>query len=239
MIFRPKPLERLCDIPRLVVYLNSLLSRFYYSLLLSYLDINIATDLIPPPVPHPSDLRLIAPFFSRIIEGSVLEAVVMAQTKVAKLIKVLQDDNLAAGVFEAIVKNDEDIFKEVLEDTNLSSTDFSLSEDEIENYIEGLEPSGTLDLCTFEGYYESEDWPPDKSQFAFLILSSTEKVYCASRDELLADPSKHAVEHTLTQGGWLNFVTPHWGLVNIRFQRDWDEEDGTSWCRFVVCLHRL
>ena len=158
----------------------------------------------------------------------------MTQTKAAKIIEALLDNDLAASVYKAIKANDYQAFVDALDDASLAVEDLTLSSEEFTNFVRGVKPSGELDIVTWEGYYEVTSPRNGDGCLAFLILSSTKKVYWGSREEVLGEPANHVVDYTLTTNGKVEFSTSTDGKVSIELTREYDDDAGTVKVEFKV-----
>ncbi|KAF8573547.1 hypothetical protein K439DRAFT_956893 [Ramaria rubella] len=155
----------------------------------------------------------------------------MTQTKIAKIIESLQDNDLACSVISAIVSNDSQKFLEALHGVNLTVNDLTLSEDEFNDFVRGVTSTGVLDIATWGGYYEASQ-PKSADPFTLLILSSTKKVYWGSRGEILHNPTHHAIAYTLTKDGQLEFTTTKEGKISITLTRQYADDVDTIKVQF-------
>lgn len=160
----------------------------------------------------------------------------MAETKAAKIVAYLRDNDLASSCLKAVLKNDDSIMTDALAAANISTEDFKLTDDELKNFVNGVKPSGELDLVTWEGYYEATDYPASVGARAFLILAGTGKVYFGTPQEIQDRPLQHAVDHSLTGDGKIEFTLSSGDKVSIGLARNWDVEEYVDNSTFSVCL---
>ncbi|KAH7885630.1 hypothetical protein F5I97DRAFT_1830723 [Phlebopus sp. FC_14] len=74
-----------------------------------------------------------------------------------------------------LLGDDEQAFQSALTQANVTADDLTLSQDEYDNLVKGVKPSGELDLFTWEDYYVVTSSPEPNDPFALLIFANTEK----------------------------------------------------------------
>ncbi|KAH7885634.1 hypothetical protein F5I97DRAFT_1830726 [Phlebopus sp. FC_14] len=135
----------------------------------------------------------------------------MSEMKAFKIIKLLHDNGFGPSLFLAISKNDEQAFQSALTQANVSADDLTLSQDEYDNLVKGVKPSGELDLFTWEDYYVVTSSPEPNDPFALLIFANTEKI---------------------TSDNKLQFSTQADGLVSVSLTREYDKDRAIATVKF-------
>lgn len=157
-------------------------------------------------------------------------------TKAAAALLLNQDNDFASLVWKTVVENDYDGFLRALDDAGLAVGDLTLSQQEFDNMIKGVKPSGELDLAVWTGYYEVADGK-SLDPLAFLILpSSPTTVYWGSRSDIMNAPKKCAVKYSLSSDAKLELATSLHGRVSIQFTRQYQEASDTVASSFTVCI---
>ncbi|OJJ42654.1 hypothetical protein ASPZODRAFT_20181 [Penicilliopsis zonata CBS 506.65] len=140
-------------------------------------------------------------------------------TKAATFFEFNQNNDLASAALKAAVDNDYDAFLDALKDADMDEDALALSQEEFDRMVEGVKPSGELDLAVWTGYYEATAG----GEFAFAIFpSSPTTVYWGLRSQLLDQPKTCTAQYRLS-GTQLELTTITHGEVTITFARQYDE----------------
>ncbi|KAH7885607.1 hypothetical protein F5I97DRAFT_1419171 [Phlebopus sp. FC_14] len=157
----------------------------------------------------------------------------MSETKASKIIKLLHDNDFGPSIFLAISNNDEHAFQSALVNARLAAGDLTLSQDEYDNLVKGVKPSGELNLLTWEGYYVVTS-SPQNDPLALLILANTGKVYWGAQSQVLAHPIRHIVDYKITSDNKLHFSTQADGFVSISLTREYDKDKAIATVKFSL-----